>query len=511
MENQSGNKSSTSSAKRKEVPHNEEDIRQDALLQPLHKSPKMTTNTPNQDQEEKISIGTLPKINQDKPDISKVKEQTSDQDPIATDSSIKSQNDPSSNKEEPPKIYTNLDFFIQSAKLSEGDEPKDPKIERSKTPLKVSDVKPEAENTTDTKVSKEDNPDPPAVKKKMIPIKTNKTTKTLTDSSSTPKRGRESTASKELRSSSKGSGRAKNSAETSEKQDKNEVPVKKETKNNGRRRSSTRNKSAEPSKKLSKSTSKTRNKKDEEDNDQDQDSTDEDWDEVDEDINLFHASKPRKTKTSAKKPAKHRRVFKNVLQIKITLDDVNPPIWRRIEVPENYNFAELHRAIQDSMGWMGNHMHAFRLTGTTEDSEISIGPPSFKLSEPENYQVEDAVKVKKYLKKEGDFCTYEYDFGDSWNHIVELEKNKPKEKGANFPRCTDGKRACPPEDCGGAPGYDELLKILKNKRHGEYQQMKAWTERVVGRTFRPEKFNPNEVHFTDAPQRRIWMWVKDDK
>lgn len=182
-----------------------------------------------------------------------------------------------------------------------------------------------------------------------------------------------------------------------------------------------------------------------------------------------------------------------ILQFKITLKYSKPPIWRRIQIPATCTFLDLHAAIQDSFSWEGSHLHIFRFGDRFEES-VNIGP-----REPEDWGFEDDRLVEKeiplsdWFKQKGRTCTYEYDFGDSWEHTILLEKILAAEQGQTYPRCLAGKRACPPEDSGGIPGYEEKLEILKHPRSKYYKEIRDW----MG-DFDPEHFDPNEVVFEDA-------------
>ena len=92
---------------------------------------------------------------------------------------------------------------------------------------------------------------------------------------------------------------------------------------------------------------------------------------------------------------------------------------------------------------------------------------------------------------------YVYDFGDNWEHTVKLEKILPRQEGIPYPKCTDGKRACPPEDCGGSWGYEDFLKAITNPKHREHKEMLDW----VGGSFDPEHFDIKEVVFENPAQR----------
>jgi len=100
------------------------------------------------------------------------------------------------------------------------------------------------------------------------------------------------------------------------------------------------------------------------------------------------------------------------------------------------------------------------------------------------------LKLSDLLKKEKDEIGYEYDFGDGWLHNIVLEKIPVSDPGVNNPQCTAGKRNCPPEDCGGPFGYSNLLTVISNPRHEEYEEMMKWT----GGNFDPESFDKETIN-----------------
>ena len=188
--------------------------------------------------------------------------------------------------------------------------------------------------------------------------------------------------------------------------------------------------------------------------------------------------------------------FVQVYQFKISLWGIRPPIWRRIQVPETYTFWDLHVAIQDVMGWVDYHLHEFGITSLKNGEKRRIGIPEGDFDEeilPGWKQ-----KISNYFSLENRKADYVYDFGDDWEHIVELEKILPKEEKVKYPICIKGKRACPPEDCGGISGYYNLLEIMKDSEHEEYEEMLEW----LGGVFDPEHFDVEDVRFDDPNKRR---------
>lgn len=185
----------------------------------------------------------------------------------------------------------------------------------------------------------------------------------------------------------------------------------------------------------------------------------------------------------------------NIYQFKITLEGIKPTIWRRIQVPETYTFWDLHVAIQDAMGWLDCHLHQFDIINLKTDRKDSIGIPD------EYGGIETLpgwkTSISSYFSLSNKKADYEYDFGDCWRHKVNLEKILPLESNIKYPRCIAGERACPPEDCGGIWGYENLLEIIKDPNHEEYEERLEW----LGDNFDPEDFNPADVHFDDPKER----------
>lgn len=202
------------------------------------------------------------------------------------------------------------------------------------------------------------------------------------------------------------------------------------------------------------------------------------------------------------------RRFKQVCQFKITLKDIRPPVWRRIQVPKNYTFWDLHVAIQDAMGWLDSHLHAFFVQNPKTDDNEQIGIPDDDFGWSRRSVLPGwEKKISEYFSlKENPQALYVYDFGDDWAHNVKLEKILPREKGVDYPICIKGKRACPPEDCGGLPGYLDLLEILSDPRHEGYEETVEW----LGEGFDPEHFKPEEIEFWD-PRERWEMAFEDDE
>lgn len=191
-----------------------------------------------------------------------------------------------------------------------------------------------------------------------------------------------------------------------------------------------------------------------------------------------------------------------VLQLKITLKDSSPKIWRRIVVPSDHTFFDLHCAIQDAMGWMDGHLHGFRIAikGTTRSLNIQYPDPDNDFGIEETLD-ERKEKIADYFGKTIKQCIYEYDFGDGWEHEILFEKLLPADPSSEYPQCIAGKNACPSEDSHGVWGYRNLQEVLKNPKHSEYKDMLDWLGIEKGSDFDPSSFNPNEVEFCDSNRR----------
>lgn len=169
---------------------------------------------------------------------------------------------------------------------------------------------------------------------------------------------------------------------------------------------------------------------------------------------------------------------RQIYQLKITLGDVMPPIWRRVLVPGGYTLDRLHRVIQHAMGWQDYHLHSFEISGhqygePDPDGELAL------LDELD-------ARLDAVTGKGGQFG-YTYDFGDWWEHEILVEDVFPAEPGERYPVCVDGERACPPEDVGGPRAYLELIEALPNLEHPRHVAWREW----LGRRYDPETFLPD--------------------
>jgi hypothetical protein len=170
-----------------------------------------------------------------------------------------------------------------------------------------------------------------------------------------------------------------------------------------------------------------------------------------------------------------------IYQLKITLLEIEPPIWRRFHVREDITLTALHDYIQGVMqGWMDCHLHEFEIGGER------YGVPDHEYDDvPEMRQKNEKQHRLCDLVRPGDVFLYRYDFGDNWEHTVGVEERLQADPDVKYPICIAGQRHCPPEDCGGSMGYEEFLEAISNPRHEEHKHYLKW----VGGSFDPEAFD----------------------
>ncbi|WP_339171821.1 plasmid pRiA4b ORF-3 family protein [Anoxybacillus sp. FSL W8-1294] len=181
-----------------------------------------------------------------------------------------------------------------------------------------------------------------------------------------------------------------------------------------------------------------------------------------------------------------------VYQLKIALRGIRPPIWRRVLVPSNITFDQLHLIIQEAMGWKNYHLYQFE----TSDAIIDVPHPLDDFSHPRKDMLDSRkIRIKTYLSQEKDKVLYTYDFGDNWEHIVTLEKIEKRMEPLTHPICIKGKRACPPEDVGGVWGYQDVIDMMQDDtRKQEREEFLEWYDEWYGDDFDPEYFDIEEVN-----------------
>ncbi|MGD6818758.1 plasmid pRiA4b ORF-3 family protein [Metabacillus sp. 113a] len=168
--------------------------------------------------------------------------------------------------------------------------------------------------------------------------------------------------------------------------------------------------------------------------------------------------------------------------MQITLQHIEPPIWRRMLVPGGITFHKLHKIIQAAFDWQDYHEYSFQF----EDFLVILPNPDFQFHEteknPKKFKLEQVID---------EYCqfTYEYDFGDGWEHEMIFEKAVQLEEEVHHPVCLDGERHRPPEDVGGPGGYEEFLRVIRDPEDEDHDHMLLWAEKDTGgRKFDPEYF-----------------------
>jgi hypothetical protein len=179
-----------------------------------------------------------------------------------------------------------------------------------------------------------------------------------------------------------------------------------------------------------------------------------------------------------------------IYQIKVTLDGIRPPVWRRIQVSGDTTLLNIHHVLQVVMGWQDYHLHQFMIEGVT------YADPAYDDWGDWGIEPEEGYSLSQLVPSEGFRFHYEYDFGDGWGHTLLVEKIAPAEKGIHYPICLKGRRSCPPEDVGGVWGYESFLQIIGDPGHPEHDEYLEW----VGGTFDPEAF---DLEAANAGLRRM--------
>jgi len=204
-----------------------------------------------------------------------------------------------------------------------------------------------------------------------------------------------------------------------------------------------------------------------------------------------------------------------IYQLRISLRHTKPPIWRRVLVPSGITLGDLHEVIQVAMGWTDSHLHHFVLRGKKPKKPMDViaqfnatgsmhdifdawggvrtfSPATTPFGEPMDLdgEDEDTVTLKQVCPKVKSKITYEYDFGDGWEHEIEVQKILEPKPDEIYPICVTGKGACPPEDCGGVWGYYQLLEAAADPNHEDHEELAEW----LGDDFDPNAFDINKVN-----------------
>jgi len=180
-------------------------------------------------------------------------------------------------------------------------------------------------------------------------------------------------------------------------------------------------------------------------------------------------------KIMARMRAPKTRADTNIIRLKVTLRGVKPPVWRRLLMPGTMTLGQLHTAIQAAMGWRDCHLHVFDIGGEPFGDRRSV----------DDVADEKRPTLNGLLRSSVVRFGYTYDFGDNWEHTIAFEKSELAVEGETYPVCIGGKRNCPPEDCGGVWGYEQMQAILADPNHPEHADQVDW----IGEEFDPNEFN----------------------
>lgn len=182
-----------------------------------------------------------------------------------------------------------------------------------------------------------------------------------------------------------------------------------------------------------------------------------------------------------------------ILHLSVTLEDIEPRVFRVIMVPADMRLDRLHLVIQAAMGWENRHLWEF-VAG-----EIRWGDP-----DPE-FGMEVRPATRAVLKDAIDQAgvgqlRYVYDFGDNWVHLIEAKASGGAKPGHLYPRLVEVEGRCPPEDVGGLPGYEEFLEAVTDPRHPDHEQMTRW----YGGPFDPATPEVDELQFEVLKLAKRW-------
>jgi len=178
-------------------------------------------------------------------------------------------------------------------------------------------------------------------------------------------------------------------------------------------------------------------------------------------------------------------------RVRVDLEHAKPPIWRRLELASDLRLDEVHLVLQVAFTWEGHHLHEFSAFGRRWDHASRTYGADVDMDLGRSTVPERKASLRDVLRQVGDSLYYWYDFGDDWNHVIDLEE--VTERGPNAPRArvVGGRRAAPPDDCGGIPGYERLLAVLDDPTDPEHAELSEWTTGMgLGA---PGEFNPAHV------------------
>jgi len=183
----------------------------------------------------------------------------------------------------------------------------------------------------------------------------------------------------------------------------------------------------------------------------------------------------------------------SIIELKITLEYIEPAVTRTLQVPTNIRLDRLHLTIQAAMGWTNSHLYLFEAGGAT----WGLPDPDFG---SEDLPANKTTLVEVIEDTGAHTINYLYDFGDSWDHKIKIGKTSERVPGELYPRLTDIAGRCPPEDVGGAPGYEEFLEAMGDPKHPEHADLKTW----YGGAFDPSVPDSDELRLEVLKLAKRW-------
>jgi len=194
----------------------------------------------------------------------------------------------------------------------------------------------------------------------------------------------------------------------------------------------------------------------------------------------------RKPRPVQRRPRRDEPV---TLRVRVDLSYTEPPLWRRLELSSDLHLDEVHQVIQASFGWTDSHLHRFGCGPSYYSTKTVYYLCPFSADDGDNGVPEEDVRLDEVLVKVGDKLFYEYDFGDSWLHLITVEAVSERAQSAPQAICTDGDRPGPAEDCGGVPGY-ELMVVANDPDHPDHREAREHFAAMYGADVEPQEWAP---------------------
>jgi hypothetical protein len=189
----------------------------------------------------------------------------------------------------------------------------------------------------------------------------------------------------------------------------------------------------------------------------------------------------------------------SIIELKVTLEDIEPAVTRTIQVPANIRLDRLHLTIRAAMGWQNAHLYQFCIGAPYQWGAERWVAPNF-VDSPEDLPADKTTLDQAITKAGGTGLTYLYDFGDDWMHRIEVGEILDAKPGQIYPRLTELAGSCPPEDIGGPPGFEMFKQAVADPKHPEHADLKEW----YGGTFDPNTPDSDELHLEVLRLAKRW-------